>query len=289
VCGFGRSWSGRKEFSRTREIEGAFWGRTGRVTFGSRSFHSVRPKNPFQGNQPIFGLPMRLSPWTKEQKEWKKSRSMWIQTQNTPNDDSLKFIPGEPVLPSNEGAIQTMNFPNARSAMVSPLAKQHFAIEGVKGVFFGTDFITVTKDTSLQWAHLKALVFAAIMDFYSSGKPLISEGGESPADKSTVIQPEDSEAVAMIKEILETRVRPGVLDDGGDIQYRGFQDGIVFLKLQGSCSSCNHSSVTLKSGIEKMLMHWVPEVTGVVAVEDDDLEKLNLEQFTKVEKELHSK
>jgi len=141
----------------------------------------------------------------------------------------------------------------------------------------------------MEWHYLKPQIFSIISDFYASGKPLLStEASQNAAEKSTVIQPEDSETVAMIKEILETRVRPGVQEDGGDIQYRGFQDGVVYLKMQGSCSGCPSSSVTLKNGIEKMLMHWVPEVNGVIAVDDDELEKLNLEHFAKVEQGIKS-
>eukprot|EP01116_Phalansterium_solitarium_P020851 TRINITY_DN6298_c0_g1_i2.p2 TRINITY_DN6298_c0_g1~~TRINITY_DN6298_c0_g1_i2.p2 ORF type:complete len:284 (-),score=97.36 TRINITY_DN6298_c0_g1_i2:578-1429(-) len=209
-------------------------------------------------------------------------RGMFIQTQNTPNPESLKFLPGQPVLgKSEDGVQQTRNFTSLKSAQPSPLARALFQIEGVKGVFYGADFITVTKTEDAEWSFLKPSVFAAIMDFYASGKDLVVD--EAPA-ADTAVQPEDDEVVAMIKEIIETRVRPAVQEDGGDILYKGFTDGVVLLKMQGSCSGCPSSAVTLKSGIEKMLMHWVPEVVSVVAVDDDDLDKLNLEAFNKFEK-----
>mmetsp|Transcript_26929 Transcript_26929/g.37942 ORF Transcript_26929/g.37942 Transcript_26929/m.37942 type:complete len:282 (-) Transcript_26929:45-890(-) len=211
-------------------------------------------------------------------------RNLFIQTQNTPNPESLKFIPGLVVLEKDEnGVVNTMNFPSAKSAHSSPLAKALFKVEGVKGVFFGSDFITVTKDSGVDWATLKPTIYSAIMSFFDSGQPVVTN---EPAPQDTAITPEDDEVVAMIKEIIETRVRPAVQEDGGDIVYKGFVDGVVFLKMQGSCSGCPSSAVTLKSGIEKMLMHWIPEVNGVVAVDDEELEKINLEQFKKVEENI---
>ncbi|TKY50612.1 NifU protein 4 [Spatholobus suberectus] len=195
-------------------------------------------------------------------------RSMFIQTQPTPNPWSLMFYPGKPVM-----EVGSADFPNPRSAMNSPLAKSLFAIDGVTRVFFGSDFVTVTKSEDAAWEFLKPEVFAAIMDFYSSGQPLFLDS-QAAAAKDTAIHEDDSETVAMIKELLETRIRPAVQDDGGDIEYRDFdQDtGIVKLKMQGACSGCPSSSVTLKSGIENMLMHYVPEVKGVeqeLDAEDD--------------------
>lgn len=165
------------------------------------------------------------------------------------------------------------DFPNARSAMASPLAKALFGIDGITRVFFGSDFVTVTKSDDATWDLLKPEVFAAIMDFYASGEPLFLDS-ESAASMDTAIQEDDSETVAMIKELLETRIRPAVQDDGGDIEYRGFDEerGMVKLRMQGACSGCPSSSVTLKSGIENMLMHYVPEVKGVEQefYEEDD-------------------
>ncbi|XP_038709955.1 nifU-like protein 4, mitochondrial [Tripterygium wilfordii] len=196
-------------------------------------------------------------------------RTMFIQTQSTPNPSSLMFYPGKPVM-----EVGSADFPNSRSAMNSPLARALYGIDGVTRVFFGLDFVTITKSDDASWDLLKPEAFAAIMDFYSSGQPLFLDS-ESAAAKDTAILEDDSEIVAMIKELLETRIRPAVQDDGGDIEYRGFDEesGIVKLKMQGACSGCPSSSVTLKSGIENMLMHYVPEVKGVeqeLDAEDED-------------------
>ncbi|CBI35250.3 unnamed protein product, partial [Vitis vinifera] len=195
---------------------------------------------------------------------------MFIQTQSTPNPASLMFYPGKPVM-----EVGSADFPNSRSAMSSPLAKSLYGIDGITRVFFGSDFITVTKSDDASWDFIKPEIFAAIMDFYSSGKPLFLDSNTAAA-MDTAIHEDDSETVAMIKELLETRIRPAVQDDGGDIEYRGFdpETGIVKLKMQGACSGCPSSSVTLKSGIENMLMHYVPEVKGVeqeLDAEDEDV------------------
>ncbi|KAI7730249.1 hypothetical protein M8C21_023086 [Ambrosia artemisiifolia] len=188
-----------------------------------------------------------------------QKRTMFIQTQSTPNPLSLMFYPGKPVM-----EVGSADFPNARTAMNSPLAKALFGIDGITRVFFGSDFVTVTKSDDASWDFLKPEIFAAIMDFYSSGKPLFIDAATS-ASMDTAIHEDDSETVAMIKELLETRIRPAVQDDGGDIEYIGFdpESGVVKLKMQGACSGCPSSSVTLKSGIENMLMHYVPEVKAV--------------------------
>ncbi|KAK6933532.1 NIF system FeS cluster assembly, NifU, C-terminal [Dillenia turbinata] len=182
------------------------------------------------------------------------------------------FYPGKPVMD-----VGSADFPNARSAMNSPLAKSLYAIDGVTRVFFGSDFVTVTKSEEATWDFLKPEIFAAIMDFYSSGNLLFLDSNAAAA-MDTAIHEDDSETVAMIKELLETRIRPAVQDDGGDIVYCGFDEetGIVKLKMQGACSGCPSSSVTLKSGIENMLMHYVPEVKGVEQELDDDEEESNL-------------
>eukprot|EP00249_Psilotum_nudum_P001247 c13619_g1_i1 orf=388-1194(-) len=194
-------------------------------------------------------------------------RNMFIQTQSTPNPMSLMFYPGKPVMD-----VGSADFPNARTAMTSPLAKALFQIDGINRVFFGSDFVTVTKAEETSWDFLKPEIFAAIMDFFASGRPLFDRSqAEAPSD--TAIQEDDNEIVAMVKELLETRIRPAVQDDGGDIEYHGFdaETGIVKLKMQGSCSGCPSSSVTLKSGIENMLRHYIPEVLGVEEVHDSDL------------------
>uniref|UniRef100_A0AAY5L679 NFU1 iron-sulfur cluster scaffold homolog, mitochondrial n=1 Tax=Esox lucius TaxID=8010 RepID=A0AAY5L679_ESOLU len=187
-------------------------------------------------------------------------RTMFIQTQDTPNPNSLKFLPGCMVLERG-----TMDFAAPREAYCCPLARQLFRIDGVKGVFLGPDFITITKaNVDLEWKLIKPDVFAAIMDFFASGLPVINEEDTPRAD--TAPSDDDDEVITMIKELLDTRIRPTVQEDGGDVLYRGFEDGIVKLKLQGSCTSCPSSIVTLKSGIQNMLQFYVPEVEGVEQV-----------------------
>ncbi|XP_061204200.1 NFU1 iron-sulfur cluster scaffold homolog, mitochondrial [Neopsephotus bourkii] len=195
-------------------------------------------------------------------------RGMFIQTQDTPNPNSLKFIPGKEVLES-----RTMEFSNPAAAFCSPLARQLFKIEGVKSVFFGPDFITITKDSEdLDWNLLKPDIYATIMDFFASGLPVVTD--EAPR-ADTGASEDDDEVVLMIKELLDTRIRPTVQEDGGDVIYKGFEDGIVQLKLQGSCTSCPSSIITLKNGIQNMLQFYIPEVEGVEQVvdDDDDVEK----------------
>lgn len=183
---------------------------------------------------------------------------MFIQTEPTPNPATLKFLPGCPVMDSG-----TIDFSSAADATVSPLAEALFAVSGVVRVFFGSDFITVTKDDSVEWPHLKPAILGAIMEHFTSGRPVLSEGGDAIEE---VFAPEDAEIVATIKELLETRVRPAVAQDGGDIVFKGFESGVVSLHMQGSCSGCPSSTATLKHGIENMLRHYVPEVTEVRAV-----------------------
>uniref|UniRef100_A0A3Q3L911 NFU1 iron-sulfur cluster scaffold homolog, mitochondrial n=1 Tax=Labrus bergylta TaxID=56723 RepID=A0A3Q3L911_9LABR len=186
--------------------------------------------------------------------------TMFVQTQDTPNPNSLKFLPGRTVLESG-----TLNFAGPRDAHCSPLARQLFRIDGVKGVFLGPDFITISKaDDNMEWKVIKPDVFAAIMDFFTSGLPVVNEDSKPNAD--TAPSDDDDEVVAMIKELLDTRIRPTVQEDGGDVLYRGFEDGIVKLKLQGSCTSCPSSIITLKSGIQNMLQFYVPEVESVEQV-----------------------
>jgi Fe-S cluster biogenesis protein NfuA len=188
---------------------------------------------------------------------------MFIQTETTPNEASLKFIPGVPV--SSSGSHE---FLDLRSALSSPLATRLLTIDGLTGVFFGPDFVTCSKDESLSWNIIKPEIFATLMEHFSSGAPLFKEGQESDGAEDTRILDSDSEIVGMIKELLETRVRPAIQEDGGDIEYKGFEEGtgVVSLKLKGSCRGCSSSSVTLKNGIERMLMHYVPEVKAVEQV-----------------------
>lgn len=209
-----------------------------------------------------------------------QQRSMFIQTMETPNPNSLKFIPGDGVQVLEGG---TFDFPNPQSAHCSPLAKMLFRIDGVKGVFFGPDYITVTKaDEDIEWKVLKPEIYAVIMDFFASGLPVLTD--EQPSG-DTVIHPDDDETVALIKELLDTRIRPTVQEDGGDIVYMGFTDGIVKLKMQGSCSSCPSSIVTLKSGVQNMLQFYIPEVVGVEQV-TDEVDDMTNEEFRKLEDNL---
>jgi Fe-S cluster biogenesis protein NfuA len=182
---------------------------------------------------------------------------MFIQTEQTPNPLTLKFIPGVPVMTSG-----TLFLTNGKDAGNSPLALELFRIEGVTAVFFGSDFITVTRSPEQSWDIMKPALLAAIMDHFVAGKPVVITT-ETAATEETG---EDSEIVAQIKELIEMRVRPAVAQDGGDIIFRGFHDGIVQLELHGSCAGCPSSTMTLKNGIENMLKHYVPEVVAVEAV-----------------------
>ena len=189
---------------------------------------------------------------------------MFIQTESTPNDDSLKFIPGVPVMGTGSA-----EFLDTRAALSSPLAIRLMGIEGVTSVFYGPDFVTVSKDSENTWAVVKPEIYAILMEHFTSQTPLFrsEEDKENAGPQDTRILESDSETVAMIKELLDTRVRPAIMEDGGDIEYRGFTDeGIVQLKLKGSCRGCESSSVTLKTGIERMLIHYIPEVKGVEQV-----------------------
>ncbi|CAK0780421.1 NifU-like protein 4, mitochondrial [Coccomyxa viridis] len=210
-----------------------------------------------------------------------QSRSMFIQTSSTPNPASLMFLPGEKVMESG-----SKSFDSARDGMSSPLAKRLFVIDGVTGVFFGSDFVTVTKSEEYVWSVLKPEVFAAIMEHFTSGDPLFTDPAAQASD--TAISEDDSEVVAMIKELLETRIRPAVMEDGGDIVFHGFDEetGQVVLKMQGACSGCPSSSVTLKSGIENMLMHYIPEVKEVIEAPADEAELAGLAEFNKLEQHL---
>lgn len=208
-------------------------------------------------------------------------RSMFIQTQDTPNPDSLKFLPGVEVL----GKGNTYDFPSAMAAHCSPLAKLLFRVEGVRAVFFGGDFITISKEESGEWGLIKPEVFAIIMDFFASGLPILHE---ARANADTEILEDDDETVMMIKELLDTRIRPTVQEDGGDIVFMGYENGIVKLKMQGSCSSCPSSIVTLKNGVQNMLQFYIPEVESVEQV-FDDADKLANREFERFEKSLNQK
>jgi Fe-S cluster biogenesis protein NfuA len=187
---------------------------------------------------------------------------MFIQTESTPNPNTLKFLPGREVM--GEGKVA--DFPSADSASRSPLARALFAVPEVSRVFFGADFISVTKRDG-EWKHLKPAILGAVMEHFTQGLPLLEGAADEPSDEESFSE-DDAEVVEQIKELIETRVRPAVAQDGGDIIFKGFDgaSGVVSLHLQGSCAGCPSSTMTLKNGIENMLRHYVPEVTAVEAV-----------------------
>ncbi|HCP00123.1 MAG: NifU family protein [Alphaproteobacteria bacterium] len=184
---------------------------------------------------------------------------MFIQTEETPNPATLKFLPGSEVLSGG-----TADFPSRDSADRSPLARRLFAVPEVTAVFLGSDFITVTKGPGADWQVLKPAVLGAIMEHYTSGESVMREAAGSA---HALADGEDEEVVAQIVELLDTRVRPAVAMDGGDIVFHGFEDGVVFLTMQGACAGCPSSTATLKMGIENLLRHYVPEVQEVKAAE----------------------
>ncbi len=185
---------------------------------------------------------------------------MFIQTEQTPNPATLKFLPGRAVM-----ARGTANFTAAVEASASPLAERLFALADVGGVFFGADFITVTKQDEGDWYQLKPAILAVIMEHFTAGRPVFLASDDADAAEAGMDE-EDDEVVAQIKELLETRVRPAVAQDGGDIIFHDFEDGVVYLHMQGSCSGCPSSTATLKAGIENMLRHYIPEVVEVRAI-----------------------
>lgn len=183
---------------------------------------------------------------------------MFIQTESTPNPATLKFLPGQTVL-----EMGTADFPSAVGADVSPLAARIFAVDGVTGVFFGTDFVTVTKADTIEWDHIKPALLGAIMEHFQSGAAVMAGDGTQPNSGHAEHTGEDGEIVGQIKELLDSRVRPAVAQDGGDITFHGFDRGVVYLHMQGACAGCPSSTLTLKMGIENLLRHYIPEVTEV--------------------------
>jgi Fe-S cluster biogenesis protein NfuA len=183
---------------------------------------------------------------------------MFIQTEATPNPATLKFLPGRPVLESG-----TLDLRDASQAAQSPLAERLFGISGVSGVFFGSDFVTVTKNTG-EWQQLKPMILGAIMEHFMSGAPLLADSNnQATGDGEEFFDAADAETVATIKDLIETRVRPAVANDGGDITFKGFKDGVVYLNMKGSCAGCPSSTATLQHGIQNLLRHFVPDVTEV--------------------------
>ncbi|KAL4806867.1 scaffold protein Nfu/NifU N terminal-domain-containing protein [Aspergillus unguis] len=222
-------------------------------------------------------------------------RTIFIQTETTPNPDALKFIPNHRVLPE-DFTTSFLEYLSPRSTLAPPhpssLASNLFNVDGVQSVFYGPDFITVTKASDANWAHIKPEVFSLITQAVTSGEALVStvaktgdnaqKGGE---EDSLGYNEEDDEVVSMIKELLETRIRPAIQEDGGDIEFRGFENGIVMLKLRGACRTCDSSTVTLRNGIESMLMHYIEEVQGVEQATDQE-EEVSMLEFAKFEEKL---
>ena len=186
----------------------------------------------------------------------KQGKTMFIQTESTPNPATLKFLPGLTVLESGSA-----HFDTAEEAAVSPLAERLFEVEGVTGVFLGSDFITVHKTDDREWFLIKPSILGLIMEHFTAGRPVMRETEESGEPSE-----EDSEVVTQIKDLLDTRVRPAVAMDGGDIVFHEFKDGVVYLHMRGACAGCPSSTATLKMGIENMLKHYVPDVREVTAV-----------------------
>ncbi|KAI1816399.1 HIRA-interacting protein 5 [Poronia punctata] len=228
------------------------------------------------------------------------ARSIFIQTETTPNPDALKFLPNHRVIPPELG-IPYIEYMNARSTISppypSPLAAQLMNTDGVTSVFYGADFITVSKAPDANWAHIRPEIFSLITEAITSGQQLVTakegagttagEAGQDVDRDSLAYDENDDEVVGMIKELLETRIRPAIQEDGGDIEFRGFKNGYVMLKLVGACRTCDSSTVTLKNGIEGMLMHYIEEVKGVEQVMDQE-EQVAIEEFAKFEEKLRA-
>ena len=183
---------------------------------------------------------------------------MFIQTEATPNPATLKFLPGQTVMQTGSA-----DFPSADQADASPLASRIFGVQGVVGVFLGPDFVSVSKNDTVDWAHIKPAILGAILEHYQSGDPVMAGQGVGADDGHAAHDGPDSEVVGQIKELLDTRVRPAVAQDGGDITFHGFDGGIVYLTMKGACAGCPSSTMTLKHGIENLLRHYIPEVTEV--------------------------
>ncbi|KAK0266448.1 hypothetical protein LTS16_023883 [Friedmanniomyces endolithicus] len=227
------------------------------------------------------------------------ARTIFIQTEDTPNADALKFRPNHDILPDGFPS-SFLEYLSPRSTLApphpSPLAAQLLNVDGVTSVFYGKDYITVTKDSSTPWAHVKPEVFSLISETVTSGQPIVNtvenktgeDGqGSSSSEAEATYAPEDEEVVGMIQELLETRIRPAIQEDGGDIEFRGFHEGQVMLKLRGACRTCDSSTVTLKNGIESMLMHYIEEVKGVQQVMDQE-EEVAMKEFAKFEEKLRA-
>ncbi|KAL6717468.1 hypothetical protein ACLMJK_005383 [Lecanora helva] len=223
-------------------------------------------------------------------------RTIFIQTENTPNVDALKFVPNHTILPENL-LTPFLEYLSPRSTLApphpSPLAARLLNVDGITSIFYGPDFITVTKAADANWAHVKPEIFSLITEAVTSGEQIVNtvdnksaeSGQEGGAQDTLGYDENDDEVVGMIKELLETRIRPAIQEDGGDIEFRGFDNGNVLLKLRGACRTCDSSTVTLKNGIESMLMHYIEEVKGVTQVLDQE-EEISMQEFAKFEAKL---
>ncbi|OAF69960.1 hypothetical protein A3Q56_02303 [Intoshia linei] len=210
----------------------------------------------------------------------------FIQVQNTPNPHSLKFLPGKNILQNDK--MSTMDFPTLESAINSPFARNLFSIKGVKGVFLGTDFVTITKVEDVEWSELKSIIFGNIMDYLSSNLPIVNFDKVEGSKKISTDNESDAEVIEMINELLDSRIRPTVQEDGGDIEYRGYSNGVIKLKLQGACSNCPSSSITLKSGIQNMIQYYIPEVLSVEEVFDES-DQIAKDEFENLETKIRVK
>lgn len=210
------------------------------------------------------------------------SRSIFIRTEATPNEHALKFLPGQTVLSS----ATTVEFKSRQEALRSPLATSLFDIQGIESMLFGSDFIAINKSSTAKWKLLKPEIYAAIMDFFTSGQPVLRQQDKMTDANKKAHEP-TSEIEELIVELLDSRIRPSIQADGGDVEYRGLtEDGhYVKLLLKGACRSCSSSTVTLKNGIENMILHYVPEVKGVIQV-SDETEKISEKEFAKLEEKL---
>ncbi|KAI0472476.1 scaffold protein Nfu/NifU N terminal-domain-containing protein [Xylaria cf. heliscus] len=264
-------------------------------TSSTRSLGRIAPLRPTLSSPSTLSLAASPIP--------RGVRSIFIQTENTPNPDALKFLPNHAVIPPEVG-LPFIEYMNARSTIAPPypsqLAAQLMNTDGVTSVFFGADFITVTKAPDANWAHIRPEIYSLITEAISSGQPLVTvregvgsasgaAGGETQEVErdSLAYDENDDEVVGMIKELLETRIRPAIQEDGGDIEFRGFKNGYVMLKLRGACRTCDSSTVTLKNGIEGMLMHYIEEVVGVEQVMDQE-EEISMHEFAKFEEKLRA-
>lgn len=271
--------------------------RTQRLASATRSFShapiatSLSPSTRRQ-------RPVAQTPRTSAFRQPQAKRTIFIQTEDTPNADALKFRPNHEILPEDFPST-FLEYLTPRSTLAaphpSPLAANLLNVDGITSVFYGRDYITVTKDSSTPWPHVKPEVFALITEAVTNGQPIVNtiaqksgeEHGQGGFAEEAQYDPEDEEVVGMIQELLETRIRPAIQEDGGDIEFRGFIDGQVMLKLRGACRTCDSSTVTLKNGIESMLMHYIEEVKGVQQVMDQE-EEMAMKEFEKFEEKLRA-